>query len=112
MPKKPENIKRPWVAERAAFSRSKDNSKFYNSYKWRKTSKAYRLKNPLCECLECKRDSKVKPAEVVNHKKGLNYLIENNIDPFNWDELESMAADCHNRFSGMQRHGTDKGYGG
>lgn len=112
MPNKPERKRRPWKPERKPFARRSVNFyKFYNSTKWRKVSIAYREKYPTCECVECVAKGLVKKADVVDHKKGLRYLIENNIDPYDFEELQSMNHSCHNRKSGKQSHGIIEGYG-
>ena len=103
MAKSPNKPKRSWVKERIAFERPTDLSWFYNTWKWKKTSKAYRESYPLCECDECKKGLVVKPAQVCDHKRGLKFLLDNNIDAFDWQELQSMSRDCHNKKSGSER---------
>lgn len=105
MPSNPKKINRQYVPERVAFSRPVDMSWFYNQAKWRKVSKAYRAANPICECKECFANGIVKPAEVCDHKKGLKFLLDNNIDPYDWKELQSMSRECHNKKSGKERGG-------
>ena len=102
MPNSPKKINRPWIQERKAFERPVDMSWFYNQRKWRNTSKAYREANPLCECKECKVLERVMKAEVVDHVRGLKFLLDNNIDPYNWSELQSMSKECHNKKSGKE----------
>ena len=99
MPYKPEPKKRPWVPERVPFGRRKDNSWFYNATKWRRKSKSYRSRNPLCECDDCKKENLSKIAEVVDHIRGLDFLLENNLNPYDDDELQSMSKECHNKKS-------------
>lgn len=106
MAQSPKKVKRNWKPERLAFDRPVDLSWFYNQWKWKKTSKAYRLANPLCECDDCKKNEIIKPAQVCDHIKGLKFLLDNNIDPFDWNELQSMSKECHNKKSGAER-----GYG-
>ena len=65
---------------------------FYTSKAWRDTQKAYMLsKNYICE--RCG-----KPAVIVHHK---TYITPNNInDPnitLNWNNLEALCRDCHNK---------------
>lgn len=105
MAKSPKKIQRSWRQPVKEFSRPVDLSWFYNQWKWKKTSKAYRLANPLCECEDCKENEIVKPAEVCDHKRGLKFLLDNNIDPFDYDELQSMSKECHNRKSAKERGG-------
>ena len=106
MAKAPQIIKRSWKPERVAFERPVDLSWFYNQWKWKKTSKAYRLAHPICECKDCQLNDIVKPAQVCDHIKGLAYLLDNNLNPFDWNELQSMSKECHNKKSGSER-----GYG-
>lgn len=104
MANKPERKKRPWVAERVAFGRRNDNSKFYNSRKWRKISKLKRELNPLCECEECVRLERVRSADVADHTRGLQFLLDNGLDPYDLKELKSMNHACHNKKSGRDSH--------
>lgn len=103
MPNRPKKIRRPWRPERIPFGRRKDNSAFYNDRKWRKVSRAYREANPFCA--ECERNGKVSAADVADHKKGLQYLLDNDMDPYDWEELEGLCHPCHNSKSGKQAHG-------
>lgn len=110
MPNRPNKIKRHWVADRVAFGRRKDNSKFYNSRKWRKVSKLKRELNPLCECDECEALGRVRTADVADHTRGLQYLLDNGLDPYDLKELKSMNHQCHNKKSGRDAH-SNKGDG-
>lgn len=101
MANKSKSIKLPWVQERQAFGRRKDNSKFYNARKWRKVAKAYRSANPLCE-MECKREGRVSSADVCDHRDGLDNIIKAGRDPYDWTELQSGCHKCHNRKSGRE----------
>lgn len=71
---------------------------FYHSKSWIDTRRAYLIsQHYLCErCGE--------PAKVVHHK---NYLTKRNINnadiTLNWDNLEALCQDCHNR----EHHATD-----
>ena len=81
MSKRIKKAKLPWVQERKAFGRRKDNSKFYNSWKWRKVSKAYRASHPTCE-MECKSQRIVSNADVCDHIDGLDNIIAAGRDPY------------------------------
>jgi hypothetical protein len=105
MAKSPPKIQRSWKPERVEFERPIDLSWFYNQWKWKKASKAYRLANPICECDDCKTNEIVRPAEVCDHKKGLKHLLDNGLDPFDWNELQSMSKLCHNKKSSIERGG-------
>jgi 5-methylcytosine-specific restriction protein A len=105
MPFKPTPKRKPWQEERVVHGRRlHDNSKFYNSRKWRNTSKAYRVEHPLCECDHCKKNEFVKPSEVVDHVRGLQFLIDNNLNPYDWNELKAMSRKCHDKKSGRDAH--------
>lgn len=105
MPIAPKPKRKPWHQERVVHGRRlHDNSKFYNARAWRKTSKAYRVENPLCECEDCDLLVVAKPSQVVDHKRGLQFLLDNNIDPYDWKELQSMSKKCHDKKSGRDAH--------
>lgn len=103
MPNKPKKINRPWVPERKAFGRRKDNSKFYNGRPWRKFSKAFREKNPLC--VKCEEEGRTTAAAVCDHIRGLDFLLENNINPIDEKECQSLCHPCHNSKSGRESNG-------
>lgn len=107
----PKKQTRPWVKETKAFERPVDFTWFYNDRKWRKVSKAYRDANPVCECDECKASATVKPAQVCDHIKGLKFLLDNNMDPYDTNELQSMSHECHNKKSGKESHRSGRGMG-
>ncbi|QGK72828.1 hypothetical protein [Flavobacterium sp. SLB02] len=111
MANKPKKVVRSWVKPRVAFDRKVSYQSFYNARKWRNTSKAYREANPICECEDCKREDIVKKAEVCDHVRGLGYLLDNGIDPYDWNELQSMSHECHNKKSGSESHRSQRGMG-
>lgn len=109
MPNRPKRKQRPWQRERIPFARrTNDNYDFYNSTKWRKKSKLYRDAHPFCECDDCVENNLVKPAEVVDHTRGLQFLLDNGLDPFDDNELNSMSHLCHNKKSGKDAHKNKK----
>lgn len=74
-----------------------DNSSFYNSKAWKRTSRAYMLsQNYICE--RCG-----KPAVICHHKK---WLDGSNVhDPsitLDHDNLEALCIDCHNAEHSLQ----------
>ena len=77
------------MPERKAFSRPKDNSKFYNNRKWRKVSTAYREAHPLCE--QCTRDGNVGHADVCDHIDGLDNLLNAGRDAYDEQHLQSLC---------------------
>lgn len=74
-----------------------DNSSFYNSKAWKRTSRAYMLsQNYICE--RCG-----KPAAICHHKKWLNG--RNVKDPsiaLDHSNLEALCIDCHNAEHSLQ----------
>ena len=65
---------------------------FYHSKSWKDTRLAYlKAQHYLCErCGE--------PAKVVHHKHYLTKRNINNTDiTLNWDNLEALCQDCHNK---------------
>ena len=77
--------------------------KFYNSKAWQDCREGYiQSVHGLCErCLE--KDKHV-PGKIVHHKKILTPENINNPDiTLNWDYLELVCQDCHNK----EHHSTD-----
>jgi len=67
--------------------------KFYSSYRWTKTSKDQRRREPLCEgCLE---NGKTKIAEMVHHEPPLQELLRRGLNPFSTEYLHSLCNNCH-----------------
>lgn len=99
MPYKSKIIKRSWVRERKPFQRSKDNSKFYNSWKWRKARKIFIEKNPVC--VKCEAEGIVNEAKFVDHIQ----RIEDGGEKFDEDNLQSLCQFHHNSKSGKEAHG-------
>lgn len=67
-----------------------DHKKLYNLQKWRKSSVSFRYNNPLC--MECSRQGRVKPSEVVDH------IIDHKGDlSLFWDKdnWQSLCKECH-----------------
>ncbi|WP_271856104.1 HNH endonuclease [Patiriisocius marinus] len=108
MPVSPKPSKKHWVTEKVSFARSRDFSKFYNARKWRKVSKYKRDVNPYCE--KCESNGVVSLSNVADHIRGLGFLIDNGLDPYNLKELQSLCHKCHNKKSGKESH-TSRGMG-
>ena len=70
--------------------RDKEEVSFYKTYKWTKTSKNYRKRNPLC--VECLEKGRTRKADVVDHivpiKHGGELLNEEN--------FQSLCHSHHN----------------
>lgn len=73
---------------------AKDYAKsFYNSSTWRRTAAAYKAsKYGVCE--RCGRPH----GRIVHHKVHITPENINDVDVvLNWDNLELLCIDCHNR---------------
>lgn len=103
MPRRAKKLKPHWVPSRKKHERLVDNYKFYNSSKWRRTSRSYRNAHPTCE-MECKELGRVGPAEVCDHKDQLRVILEQGRDPYDWNELQSSCKSCHAKKSGREAH--------
>lgn len=99
MPNKPKPIRPSWVPERKAFARRKDNSSFYNSWKWRKTAKAFRESNPCC--VKCEAEGIVSATEYVDHIE----RIEGGGEKYDHSNLQGLCKFHHNSKSGKEAHG-------
>ena len=79
--------------------------KFYGSKLWRDLREQKLMEQPLCE--ECLLMDKVTPATQVHHmdKFGDYYPDEQLMwEKFlDWDNLESICAECHRRIHGNQQ---------
>lgn len=96
----PKKLKRHWVPERKPFQKSmNDNSKFYNSWPWRKLRKIYREKNPYC--VKCEAEGRVTAMHVVDHI----VRIEDGGSSLDEDNLQSLCKFHHNQKSGREAHG-------
>lgn len=97
MPNKPKQINRAYKPQREAFQRDASNYDFYNSASWRKTSKSFLQRNPLCK--HCETNGFDVPAKVTDHivpiNRGGAMLDENN--------FQSLCEKCHNSKSGKEK---------
>tara|TARA_R110000772_G_scaffold153261_1_gene264271 strand:+ start:29520 stop:29819 length:300 start_codon:yes stop_codon:yes gene_type:complete len=85
-----------WLPERPQQSRETDNSKFYNSAAWRRLSRNYKDKHPLCS--ECNRLGKVGPADVADH---IVPIISGGAE-LDSKNLQSLCHHHHNQKSGRE----------
>ena len=104
MPTAPKKVKRSWIQERKPHQRLIDNSAFYNSWTWRKFSKRYKQKNPVC--VECKKKGVVTAATVTDHiirfeDGGPGFDLSNLKDK----DFQSLCDFHHNSKSGKEAHG-------
>jgi hypothetical protein len=105
MANKPKQVKRSWVVERKPFERDNSNADFYNSWAWRKFTKGFKDRHPLCE-MYCKLNDIVSETTVVDHLNQFGLGVDgwdlNNLK----DEYFQAGCDlCHNKRSGKQAHG-------
>lgn len=74
------------------FSKSNEEfQKFYKTKRWERTSKQFRLKNPIC--VECLANGIVRKADVVDHIVELKDDWSKRLD---WDNLQSLCHEHHN----------------
>ena len=74
--------------------------KFYSSKAWQDGREGY-IKSKFGICERCER-----PGDIVHHKEYLTPGNINNPDiTLNWDNLELLCQDCHNK----EHHGSDEG---
>lgn len=76
---------------------NRSNQSFYNSTKWRKLSKAFKVLNPLC--VECLQEGKTTPVDITDHiepidKGGAKLDVAN---------LQSLCHSHHNKKSGRSK---------
>ena len=75
--------------------------KFYGTKAWHNLRESKLLEQPLCE--ECLMQGKVTPATQVHHRTPFGIGIDEQMkwDLFlDWDNLESICAECHRRIHG------------
>lgn len=73
--------------------RSKDDTDFYKSKEWKKTSNLIKIRD-LGLCQQCKREGRTTFADMVHHKIPLQKRWDLRLD---WSNLESLCIDCHNK---------------
>lgn len=96
MPKQAAKFIPKWIIKRDDQQRDIDNSLFYNSTKWRKFSRLYKDKNPLC--VKCKSKGIVSSAYVADHIKPIILGGEK----FNLNNIQSLCNHHHNSKSGLE----------
>ena len=102
MPVRPNKIQRSYKPAAVAFARPRDLSWFYNARKWRKTAKAFKELNPFC--YECMSEDRAGLPEVTDHIKGLGFLLDNNLNAYDYKELQNLCHQHHNSKSGKESH--------
>ena len=100
MPKAPKPIRPHWVPERKAFGRrNTDNSRFYESWPWRKLRKSFKEKHPCC--IKCEAEGIVRATAYVDHIQ----RIEDGGAPLDEKNLQPLCKFHHNSKSGKEAHG-------
>ena len=103
MPKRPKPFALPWVKKRpkeyktGSWSKT-DNSKLYQSRKWRRFRKWFFQHYPLCA--ECLRNGVVKEGRDVDHIQPIRLGGE----IYDLDNLQTLCKSGHNRKSGREAH--------
>ena len=70
---------------------NKDNYSFYNSSQWRRVSKGYRTKHPLC--VDCLSRGRTTACQVTDHI----IPVDKGGDKWNSSNLQALCHKCHNR---------------
>ena len=112
MANKLKKSKLPWIPKRKP---SGSNQVFYNSWKWRKRSKAYKVKNPICEVCEAK--GRIRAVIEPGKKTGVTdhiIPIEQGGSPTDERNLMSMCSyikdSCHDRKRALESRGVIVAY--
>ena len=103
MPTRPEKRKRPWVQERKPQQRAINMDWFYQDYRWRRFSKRYKERHPLC--IDCEAEGITTPTDVTDHivryvEGGSGFDLDN----LNDKDFEPRCNKHHNSRSGKQSH--------
>ena len=75
--------------------KTKEQKAFYSSAAWTRVSKEHRIKEPLCR--RCKAQGLIVSVALVHHNPSLQSLLNNNLNPFNHEYLESLCMPCHQK---------------
>ena len=67
--------------------------KIYQSARWRKLREQKLQEDPFCEVCARAKPPRITPATIVHHRQPL----KQGGDPFEWSNLESICASCHNK---------------
>lgn len=76
---------------------NRSNYAFYNNSVWRKLSKAYKIKNPLC--VMCLQKGRVTPVDVTDHVVS----IDDGGAKLDESNLQSLCHTCHNSKTGSNK---------
>ena len=98
-PLKPKGKSKAWITptarDKKSFVNRGNDNPFYNKKEWKRLSKFYITKNPLCEV--CQRFGKIVEARIVDHIKRVKTNPELALTISN---LQSLCHRCHNIKSG------------
>ena len=110
---KPTVKRKPWHQEtKQQHQRTKDMRWFYNSRKWRRFSKQFKLDNPYC--IQCESEGIVKAARVTDHKQTFEVCPEGfDLDNLREEYMQPLCKKHHDSKSGREAHKNKiiKGYG-
>ena len=67
--------------------------KLYQSARWRKLREQKLAEDPFCEVCARAKPARITAATIVHHRQPL----KRGGDPFEWSNLESICASCHNK---------------
>lgn len=114
MPYKPKKNKRPWVKEYKPQQRIVNMDWFYQDYRWRKFSKGFKQRHPLC--IRCEEKGISTPTCVTDHK--VRYIDGGpgfDLDALKDEDFEPLCDyrfnKCHESKSGKESHGFKRGMG-
>jgi 5-methylcytosine-specific restriction protein A len=72
-----------------------ENESFYHTNKWKRTSEAFRAANPFCA--PCKRSGIIERVHTAHHVPELSILLKEGKDPYDWQYLEAVCFNCHQK---------------
>ena len=98
-------LKQKWKKPQKPFAnaRKTDNSKFYQSTRWRKLRKMFVAENPVC--VHCEAKGFTTPVAEVDH------IIPLRLGgyPYDFNNLQSLCKSCHAKKSAKEGQQTKKG---
>jgi 5-methylcytosine-specific restriction protein A len=99
MAKRSRRLPQPWKPKKIRGENSKvDNSKFYQSKRWRKVRAMYVAENPLC--VACEKRGLTTAVQEVDHVIPLRFGGAE----YDFSNLQSLCKSCHGRKSGKEAH--------
>ena len=101
MPEKPKSITRQWSPKAAVPTISRialrSRDEFYHTTRWKKESRAFRQRNPLCA--QCNKEGIIEAAVITDH------IIPKDICPDPWDQTnwQGLCKKCHAKKSARDK---------